>query len=263
MPLTYLGLPLGTTRPTLQEFSPMLTRIENRLYVVSKFLSYHGRLTLVNSVMTALPMFYMCTLQLPPQIIKKIDTYRKKCLWSGGEINRKGICLAAWDAACRSKNEGGLGIIDLKTQNTALLLKYLDKFYNQSDLPWVQLTWSNLYSNQQTPPQARCPTGSFWWKDILKLFKQFKSMSVCIPNKDNTVMFWLESWAGDILKVRFPQLFSFVKKPKSSLSHLFNTEMDRIFNLPLSIEAATQLAELQEQIQGLSLNLDGFGHQAI
>jgi hypothetical protein len=81
-------------------------------------------------------------------------------------------------------------------------------------------------------------------------------MSVCIPNKDNTVMFWLESWAGDILKVRFPQLFSFVKKPKSSLSHLFNTEMDRIFNLPLSIEAATQLAELQEQIQGLSLNLE-------
>jgi hypothetical protein len=32
--------------------------------------------------------------------------------------------------------------------------------------------------------------------------------------------------------------------------------MDRIFSLPLSIEVATQLAELQEQIQGLSLNLE-------
>ena len=28
IPFTYLGLPLGTTKPTLQEFSPMLTRIE-------------------------------------------------------------------------------------------------------------------------------------------------------------------------------------------------------------------------------------------
>jgi hypothetical protein len=101
MPFTYLGLPLGTTKPTLQDFSPMLTRIENRLFVVSKFLSYHGRLILVNSVMNALPTFYMCTLQLPPQIIKQIDSYRKKCLWSGGEINRKGNCLAAWEAACR------------------------------------------------------------------------------------------------------------------------------------------------------------------
>ena len=43
MSFTYLGLPLGTTKPTLQEFSPMLTTIENRLSVVSKFLSYHGR----------------------------------------------------------------------------------------------------------------------------------------------------------------------------------------------------------------------------
>jgi len=148
MPFTYLGLPLGTTKPFLQEFSPMLTRIENRLSVVSKFLSYHGRLTLVNSVMTALPTFYMCTLQLPPQIIKQIDSYRKKCLWSGGEINRKGNCLAAWESACRSKKEGGLGIIDLKTQNTALLLKYMDNFYSHADFPWVHLTWNNLYSNQ-------------------------------------------------------------------------------------------------------------------
>lgn len=234
MPFTYLGLPLGTTKPTLQYFSPMLTRIENRLSVVSKFLSYHGRLILVNSVMTALPTFYMCTLQLPPQIIKQIDSYRKKCLWSGGEINRKGNCLAAWEAACRPKKEGELGIIDLRTQNTALLLKYLDKFYNSANLPWVALTWTKLYSNSQTPPQARCPTGSFWWKDILKLFDKFRSISICIPKKGSTVLFWLEDWFGNALKVRFPHLFSFVKKPKSSPMHLRNQEIDRIFSIPLS-----------------------------
>ena len=139
----------------------MLTRIENRLSAVSNFLSYHGRLTLVNSVMIALPTFYMCTLQLPPQIIKQIDSYRKKILWSGGEINRKGNCLAAWETASRTKKEGGLGIIDLRTQNTALLLKYLDKLYNSVDLPWVTLNWNHLYSNNQTPPQARSPTGPF------------------------------------------------------------------------------------------------------
>jgi len=80
MPFTYLGLPLGTTKSTLQDFFPRMTRIENRLSIVSKFLSYHGRLILVNSVMIALPTFYMCTLQLPPQIIKQIDSYRKTCL---------------------------------------------------------------------------------------------------------------------------------------------------------------------------------------
>jgi hypothetical protein len=75
--------------------------------------------------------------------------------------------------AYKPRNQGGLGIIDIQSQNKALLMKFLDKFYNHADVPWVSLTWSNLYSNEQTPPQSRCPVGSFWWKDILKLFEKF------------------------------------------------------------------------------------------
>lgn len=105
--------------------------------------------------------------------------------------------------------EGGLGIIDLKTQNTALLLKYMDKFYNHVDLPWVHLTWNNLYNNQQTPPQVKSLSGSFWWKEILKLFDKYKSISVCIPNKGNTLVFWLDSWTDSSMKLRFPQPFFF------------------------------------------------------
>jgi hypothetical protein len=94
MPFTYLGLPLGTTKPSLQEFSHLLNRIERRLLGVSKFLSYHGRLIMVNSVLFALPTFYMCSLKIP-QVIKQIDVYRKHCLWSKGDINRRGTCLVA------------------------------------------------------------------------------------------------------------------------------------------------------------------------
>jgi len=120
--------------------------------------SYQGRLILVNSVFSALPTFYMCSLQIPPQLVKKIDRYRKHCLWSGGDIHRKGSFLAAWDLACKPKKDGGLGSIDLKAQNSALLLKHLDKFYNHANIPWVKLTWNKLYVNVQTPPHARCPT---------------------------------------------------------------------------------------------------------
>ena len=41
-----------------------------------------------------------------------------------------------WHADQRAS---GLGIIDLKTQNT-VLLKFFDKFCNNADFPWVQLT---------------------------------------------------------------------------------------------------------------------------
>jgi len=154
MPFTYLGLPLGTTKPSLIEFTPLLSKIETRLSGISKFLSYNGRLILVNSVFSALSTFYMCSLKIPPRVIKQIDIFRKHCLWSKGDINRRGSCLVAWEFAYKPKDQGGLGIIDIQSQNEALLMKFLDKFYNNHDIPWVKLTWSAFYSNNQTPPQA-------------------------------------------------------------------------------------------------------------
>lgn len=152
-------------------------------------LSYNGRLILVNSVFSALPTFYMCSLKIPPQVIKQIDTFRKHYLWTKGDINRKGKNIAAWDTACKPKDQGGLGIIDLQSQNDALLMKFLDKFYNSADIPWVTVTWTRFYSNNQTPPHARSPVGSFCWKDILKPFAKFQEIATCQPNKGNTVHF--------------------------------------------------------------------------
>jgi len=40
MPFTYLGLPLGTQKPSMQDFSPLLNKIECRLNGISRMLSY-------------------------------------------------------------------------------------------------------------------------------------------------------------------------------------------------------------------------------
>jgi hypothetical protein len=45
------------------------------------------------------------------------------------------------------KNKGGLGVLNMKIQNQGLLLKFLDKFYNKKDIPWVKLIWSTYYQN--------------------------------------------------------------------------------------------------------------------
>lgn len=55
MPFTYLGLPLDTTRPTVQDFSPLVDRVERRLTSSASFLSYGGGLTLINSFFSHLP----------------------------------------------------------------------------------------------------------------------------------------------------------------------------------------------------------------
>jgi hypothetical protein len=254
MSFTYLGLPLGTTKSSLQEYTPMLSKIEKRLSGISKHLSYHGRLILVNSVFSALPTFYMCSLKIPPQVIMQIDIYRKNCLWSEGEINRRGKCLVAWEVATKSKDQGGLGIINIKSQNSALLMKFLDRFYNKAAIPWVSLTWSKLYSNSQTPPHARSPVGSFWWKEIMQLYGKFKDIASCSPNRGNNTLFWSEDWSGTALKEQYPQLFSFTKKPKCSVRFFLDQEINRIFSLHLSIQASAQLDEIQDMLQQRTRN---------
>lgn len=61
-------------------------------------------------------------------------------------FNAKGKSLAAWNKVCKPKAKGGLGVINLRQQNKALLMKNLRKFYNKHDLPWVQLTWNTHYN---------------------------------------------------------------------------------------------------------------------
>jgi mannosylglycoprotein endo-beta-mannosidase len=120
---TYLGLPMGLTKPQVKDYAPLICRIERRMSVASLYLSLAGRLQLVNSVISSLPTYYMCTLKIPITVIEIIDKYRKNCLWRGREFRAKGYNLAAWSLVRRPKAKGGLGVINLSLQNDALLLK--------------------------------------------------------------------------------------------------------------------------------------------
>jgi hypothetical protein len=65
----------------------------------------------------------------------------------GGDINGRKPPLAAWKMVTKPRLKGGLGVINLKVQNEALLMKNLHKFFNKQELPWVQLIWTNYYNN--------------------------------------------------------------------------------------------------------------------
>jgi hypothetical protein len=85
-PFTYLSLPMGLTKPLVKDYAPLICRIERRLSASSQFLSYSGRLQLINYVFSSLPTYYMCTLKLPATVIEVIDNHRRiacgveKCL---------------------------------------------------------------------------------------------------------------------------------------------------------------------------------------
>lgn len=110
LPVRYLGIPLISTRLNDADCSPVLDNIRKRFQSWSaRFLSYVGRLQLINSVMFHLQSFWSAIVILPCSIFKKIEELCRNFLWSGHR-DQKAIPLVAWDRICLPRNEGGLGV---------------------------------------------------------------------------------------------------------------------------------------------------------
>jgi hypothetical protein len=114
------------------------------------------------------------------------------------------------------KDQCGLGIINLRIQNSTLLLKHLHKVYNHADIPWGTLTWQCLYSNQVVPHVKR-PIGSFWWKDVMSYNANFLMLASCKAGRGNSICFWSDTWDLGVLRWKYPQLFSFAKNQNVSI----------------------------------------------
>jgi hypothetical protein len=233
MPFTYLGLPMGTTKPRMEDLTPMMDRVERRLYACSTWLSYSGRLKMVNSAITPITTYSMCTIKLPRGVIDNINRARKQCLWRGNDLEKKGGNLVAWPVVQQPKEKSGLGVLNLMFPNDALLLKQLSKFYNQEDIPWVKIIWHKYYNGKV--PHATRETGSFWWKDILRLKTLFRTFTKCQIGNGSTICFWDDSWNGFVISEAYPRLASFAKKKDASVMEIMQAnDLDSIFFLPLS-----------------------------
>lgn len=256
MPFTYLGLPLGTGKPSVQDLMPMVCCVERRLSSTLSLMSYGAKLSLLNTVITSLIIFALCTLKFPPKILELLDKLRRKCLWTKKmEQGEKCNSLVAWDRICRPKESGGLGIINLKIQSDALLLKYLHKFYNQHDLPWVNPIWSTYYTDKI--PHASDPCGSFWWRDVLKLTPIYRGISKVEVNRGDNVLMWKDLWLDQPLVDSHPRAFSFAKNEDVSVQNFLRiSSLDEAFQLPLSTEAHAEVHDIQRLVAHIVLNDD-------
>lgn len=89
----------------------------------------------------------MCSLMRPKVVINQFNIYLKQCFWRKYGTKDTGFALVAWEKVCKPKTHGGLGVLDLATHNQALLMKYLHKFMNKEDSPWVNIIWETYYQD--------------------------------------------------------------------------------------------------------------------
>lgn len=138
-PFLYLGLPLSHQKIPKKAYYPIIDKINRRLAGwKTNLLSIAGCIVLINSVLTAMPIFFMSVCKS-----KKIAKIRRNSLWQGSSTSHKKP-LASWARVCQPKENGGLGIFDLKAMNQALLARWYWKWYKADSTLWNQI---NIYNH--------------------------------------------------------------------------------------------------------------------
>jgi hypothetical protein len=136
-PFIYLGLPISDRKLTMEQWLFLVRKLAGRVEPWwGKFMSSGGRLILSNSCLSSLPQFAMGLFLLHDGIHAKFDSHRARFYWEGSGPKRR-YHLVNWPAVCRPKECGGLGLLNSKKMNWALLLKWIWKLFQPDNPIWA------------------------------------------------------------------------------------------------------------------------------
>jgi hypothetical protein len=124
-PCTYLGLPLGLRKPTAAQLQPMVEYAAKRLPLWgSRLLSRGGRMILVHTTLSAIPIHAMMSLDIPLKTLQALWKICRGFMWKGRTDISGGHCLVAWDKVTSPKRCGSLGLPNLHLLNVALRCRW-------------------------------------------------------------------------------------------------------------------------------------------
>jgi hypothetical protein len=219
---------------------------------------------LLNSVLYAIPIFYLSFFKMPVCVAKKIIRIQREFLWGGTEGRRK-INWVSWKVVCQPKEVGGLGVRDVSKVNLSLLTKWRWMVLHDHNALWKS-TLMERYGPKVGELMAdgvgRWPTNaSRWWKDLVSLFKGmevdcFNEEVVRNVGNGRTTSFWRVPWRGSIpFMVKFNRLFSISTNQDASVHDLWRPSLsggDWAFNWRrnLFVWENNLLTELLEELNG-------------
>lgn len=144
LPITYLGLPLISTKLKTQDCAPLIHKICMRIDSwTCKMLSFAGRLQLLKVVLYGIQGYWTSHIFLQKGILKKLASYFIKFLWGGDTTSNK-MAKVSWEDCCFPKDEGGLGLKNLFLWNKAAVYYQLWRILKPNSssiwLIWIQKT---------------------------------------------------------------------------------------------------------------------------
>ncbi|GKB20523.1 hypothetical protein Tco_0854446 [Tanacetum coccineum] len=184
LPFNYLGHPVGKDMRKIEAWDEVVNRFSKRLSMwKAMLLSVGGRLTLVKAGM---------------------NEGEKKIYWVG------------WNKVILDKEDGGLGIGNLKAKNLGLLENGNGDFFNDSDALWCKVISEIHGSKEGFDVSDISSANSGVWVSLVKCCSNLNRFGIDLNEimvrnicDGRNTLFWLHIWIKGCgpLKDRFPRLF--------------------------------------------------------
>jgi hypothetical protein len=254
-PFTYLGMPISDRSLTIEQWLFLVLKMAGRIDSwLGRFLSAGGRLILSNSCLASLPMFVMGLFLLQDGIHLKFDSHRARFFWEGAGSKRK-YHLLNWTAVCKPKECGGLGIINSKNMNVALMLKWIWRLYHEDEAIWVRVLRAK-YASADDIFAGSGVGGSPFWRSLHKIKHLFKLGAAYGVVDGQRTLFWLDLWEGlQPLRDRLPSLFAICEDPMISVAQACGDPGGVRFRRSFDAELRREWLELRAVIDSTQLGV--------
>ncbi|GJR60403.1 RNA-directed DNA polymerase, eukaryota, reverse transcriptase zinc-binding domain protein [Tanacetum coccineum] len=212
-PFKYLGVIVGDNMSRLKPWEDVISKVSNRLSNWKlKTLSIGGRLTLIKSVISSIPLYHMSIFKAPMGVLNKLESIRRN-FFNGIDGMDKKISWIGWDKILASKKNGGLGVSSLYATNRALLFKWIWRFFSQDSSWWSRFIQA-MHGNHGALSSCVTSLRRSPWLDIIREMHALNSKGIDLMqflkkklgNGENT-SFWDDKWHDDgPFKSLYPRL---------------------------------------------------------
>lgn len=166
----YLGFPSSIPKNKNECFAYLKERVCQSISGwETKFLSQAGRLVLLKSVASAIPLYVMSAAYLPDDLCDSIEKMMNSFLWKSSAYS-KGLKWMAWENMTHAKEAGGLGLRTLRDFNLAMLAKQGWRLLTETTSLSYRLLKAKYFQNKDFLHASIHPNDypSFTWSSIMK-----------------------------------------------------------------------------------------------
>jgi hypothetical protein len=168
-PFRYLEIPMSPKRLSNKDWRMVEERFQKKLSSwKGKMLSSGGRLVLINSVLSSLPMYMMSFFRIPKGVLKKLDYYRSRFFWQCDDHKKK-YRLAKWSILHKPRSVGaGWALLTWIYKINVFFGKWIFKLLNEDGL-WQQVLKKKYLMGKTLSQVERKKGDSHFWSGLIEV----------------------------------------------------------------------------------------------